>query len=40
MFKRQEIETTYGKSVRVTERVLCFYCYWLGWIDIEVGLMV
>ena len=24
----------------VTERVLCFYCYWLCWVDIAVGLLV
>ena len=40
IFKRQQNELTYAKSVTVTERVLCFYCYWLVWIDIAVGLMV
>ena len=40
MFKRQENESAYGKSVTVTERVLCFYCYWLCWVDIAVGLLV
>ena len=38
--KRQENESPYGKSVTVTERVLCFDCYWLCWIDIAVGLLV
>ena len=36
MFKSQQNESTYGKSVTVTERVLCFYCFWLCWF---VGLM-
>jgi hypothetical protein len=40
MFKRQQNESPYGKSVTVTERVLCFYCYWLCWVDIAVGLLV
>ena len=33
MFKRQQNESAYGKSVTVSERVLCLYCYWfvLGW---------
>ena len=39
MFKRQQNESAYGKSVTVTERVLCFYCYWLCWVDIAVGLL-
>ena len=38
--KRQQNELTYGKSVTITERVLCFYCYWLCWVDIAVGLLV
>ena len=37
MFKSQQIESTYGKSVSVPERVFCFYCYWLCWDDIAVG---
>jgi len=40
MFKRQQNESTYGKSVTVTERVLCFYCYWLCCFHIAVGLLV
>ena len=40
MFKRQQNDSTYGKSVTFTERVLCFYCYWLCWFDIAVGLLV
>ena len=40
MFKRQQKKPTYSKSVTVTERVLCFYCYWLCCVDIAVGLLV
>ena len=40
MFKRQQNESNYDKSVTVTERVSCFYCYWLCWVDITVGLLV
>ena len=25
--------------MRVTEKVLCFYCYWLCWVDKAVGLL-
>jgi hypothetical protein len=39
-FKMQQNESPYGKSVTVTERVLCLYCYWLCWVDIAVGLLV
>jgi len=40
MFKRQQIESPYVKSVRVTDRILFFYCYWLFCIDIAVGFLV
>ena len=40
MFKRQQNELDYDNSVTVTERVLCFYCYWLCCVDIAVGLLV
>jgi len=40
MFKKQKNESTYGKNVTVTERVLYFYCYWLCCVDIAVGLFV
>jgi len=39
-FKRQLIESPYGKIVTVIERVLFCYCYWLCWVDIAVGLLV
>jgi hypothetical protein len=40
VFKRQENESPYGKSVTVTETVLCLYCHWLRLADIAVGLLV
>ena len=40
MFKRQQNESTYGKSVTVTERDLCLYSYWLCCVDIAVCLVV
>ena len=39
-FKRQQNESTYNKCMTVTERVLCFYCYWLCCVIIAVGLLV
>jgi hypothetical protein len=40
VFKRQQNELSYGKSVTVTETVLCFYCHWLCLADIAVGFLV
>jgi hypothetical protein len=40
VFKRKQNESSYGKRVRVTEKILCFYCHWLCLTDIAVGLLV
>ena len=40
VFKNQQNESIYGKSGRVTDRILCFYCYWLCSVDISNCLLI
>jgi hypothetical protein len=40
IFKRQQKDSAYGKFVRVIERFLRFYCYWLCTAHKAVGFLV